>query len=74
MMQTPLERAIELVGGQSALATLCGVKQGHVWHWLRRAKRVPAERIFAIEKATNGAVTHQELRPDLFPVAAEDAA
>lgn len=73
-MQTPLERAIELVGGQSALARLCGVKQGHVWHWLRQAKRVPAERVIPIEMATKGAVTRHDLRPDLYPVAQEEIA
>lgn len=61
-----LRRAITKIGGQSALARACGVKQGHVWHWLNKSLRVPAEYAFAIEAATEGAVTRHELRPDLF--------
>jgi DNA-binding transcriptional regulator YdaS (Cro superfamily) len=62
-----VQKAVELVGGQSALAKRMGgpVKQGHVWKWLRM-DRIPAERAIAIERATDGRVTRQELRPDLF--------
>jgi TorA maturation chaperone TorD len=59
-----LERAVELAGGQSALARAIGKSQSHIWHWLKVAKRVPAEAAVAIEKATG--VTRQELRPDLY--------
>ena len=31
------ERAVQIVGGQSALARALGVKQGHIWHWLNKA-------------------------------------
>lgn len=61
-----LRRAVEKAGGQSALARACGVKQGHVWHWLNKALRVPAEHVVAVEAATNGAVSRHELRPDIF--------
>ena len=47
-----LERAIATAGGQSALARMIGKTQGHVWHWLKVAKRVPAEVVIAIEGAT----------------------
>jgi TorA maturation chaperone TorD len=59
-----LERAVEAAGGQSALARAIGKSQSHIWHWLKVAKRVPAEAAVAIEKATG--VTRQELRPDLY--------
>lgn len=62
----PLERAVKLVGGQSALAKVLGVKQGHVWYWLNGAKRIPAEYCAAVEEATSGAVSKHDLRPDLF--------
>lgn len=62
-----LERAVELAGGQTALATSIGVKQTHVWNWLNRDKRVPAERVIAVEQATNGRVSRHELRPDIYP-------
>ena len=62
-----LERAIELVGGQSALARACGIKQGHVWAWLNKTSKCPAEHVLSIEEATGGTVTRHQLRPDLYP-------
>lgn len=59
-----LERAVELAGGQSALARAIGKSQSHIWHWLKVAKRVPAEAAVAIEKATG--VSRKDLRPDLY--------
>ena len=59
-----LERAVELAGGQSALARAIGKSQSHIWHWLKVAKRVPAEAAVAIEKATG--IPRRELRPDLY--------
>jgi TorA maturation chaperone TorD len=66
MDHSALERAVEIAGGQSALARKLGLKQANVWHWLNRAEHVPAEQAVAIEAATGGAVTRAELRPDLF--------
>jgi len=60
-----LERAIEIAGGQSALAEKIGKKQAHVAMWLKRGK-VPAEVCADIEGATDGAVTREALRPDVF--------
>ena len=62
-----LERAIALAGGQSALARAIGKSQGHVWHWVKVAKRVPAEAVLAVEKATG--VSRTELRADVYPAA-----
>jgi DNA-binding transcriptional regulator YdaS (Cro superfamily) len=61
-----LARAIEIAGGQTALARAIECKQAHVWNWLNRDKCVPAEKCRAIEAATNGQVTRYELRPDVF--------
>lgn len=72
----PIERAVQIVGGQSALARAIGgsVKQAHVWHWLNKGGAVPAEHCAAIESATNGKVTREDLRPDVFgPVDRADA-
>ena len=66
MELSALKRAIEKAGGQSALARACGVKQGHVWHWLNKSLRVPAEHAISVETATGGAVKRHELRPDIF--------
>ena len=63
-----LEKAVELAGGQTALAESIGVKQTHIWNWLNRDKRVPAERVIAVEQATDGRVSRHSLRPDIYPV------
>lgn len=64
-----IEEAVSIVGGQSALARLIGgdVKQAHVWYWLNTpGAKVPAEHCAAIEHATEGKITREELRPDVF--------
>lgn len=63
-----LERAIAIAGGQSALARAMGLRQCHVWSWLKRNKRVPASQVIKLEKAVNGIVTRHDLRPDLYPL------
>ncbi|WP_341915479.1 molecular chaperone TorD family protein [Ferrovibrio terrae] len=74
-MSDSLTKAVALVGGQTQLARLLGVKQANVWHWLNKAERVPGEYVLAIESATGGQVTRHDLRPDLYPdVQAADAA
>lgn len=62
-----LERAINRVGSQAALAKALKVKPQHVWNWLNRDKKVPAEMVIPIETATEGEVTRHQLRPDLYP-------
>lgn len=61
-MDTALARAIELVGGPAALARTLGITSQAVSQW----DRVPVERAFEVERATNGQVTAEELRPDFF--------
>ena len=74
MDTSPLERAIKIAGGQAALGRACGVSQGHVWWWLRKSKRVPAEAVLAVEAATGGAVPRHEIRPDIYPTPDRSAA
>lgn len=69
-----LERAVELAGSQSALAARIGKKQGHVWGWLNKAKRCPAEMAIPISNAVDGAVAPHDLRPDIYPAPAEAGA
>ena len=59
-----LRRAVEVCGGQSALASAIGLTQSHVWNWLHR-RGVPAEHCPAIERATGRAVRCEALRPDV---------
>jgi DNA-binding transcriptional regulator YdaS (Cro superfamily) len=70
MQDLYLQRAIRIVGGQTALARACGrgCKQQHVWNWLNRDLKVPAEFVLAIEHATRGLVTRHQLRPDIYPL------
>ena len=67
-MKTSIQKAVDLVGGQTALAIICGVKQAHVWQWLNTTKDgVSAERVIDVAKATDWQVTPHELRPDIYP-------
>ena len=64
----PLERALEFLGGQTALAKVCNVHQTTVWNWLHTQRGVvPGQYAEIIAKATGGRVTPRELRPDLYP-------
>lgn len=61
----PLTRAIEYFGSQQAMADALAIRSPSISGW-RQAGRVPAERCAAIEQLTNGEVTRNELRPDVF--------
>ena len=49
---------------QSALAKQVGVSQGMVHQWVTGIRPVSLDKCIAIERATGGAVTCEELRPD----------
>lgn len=59
----PIEKAILEAGGLTALATSLDVVPQVVNNW--RSRVVPVDRCIDIEKATNGAVRCEELRPDV---------
>jgi len=62
------EKAKEIAGGPVALAKALGnVSSQAVSQW----KRVPAERVLDVERATG--VQRYELRPDLYPREGEAA-
>ena len=61
----PLNKAIETLGGVSKLAASIGVSQNVVSNWRARGQ-VPANRCADLERATDGAVTRHDLRPDVF--------
>ena len=83
-MDTPelkaLQRAIDALGSQGELAKAIStpdkvIKQQHIWNWLNRDKKVPAEAVLSIERATATTakpVSRHELRPDIYPL--EEAA
>ena len=56
--------ACKLVGSQAILAHRIGVSPAAVNQWISGHRPVPLERCVAIELATNGQVTRQDLRPD----------
>lgn len=65
-MENALAKAVEVAGGQSALAAKLGVKQGHIWYWLNKHPNgVPAEYVLPIERETG--VSRHDLRPDIYP-------
>lgn len=70
---TPIERAVEICGGQSGLARRANVTQPAVAKWLKGGK-ISAESAVAVELATRGQVRRHELRPDVFdtPVVRSD--
>ena len=63
-MNIPADRAIELIGGVTVMATKLNTTPQVIWNWRKRG--VPADRCRDVEAATNGIVTRHELRPDIF--------
>ena len=63
MNTTAIQDAVAIAGSQSELARRIGVRQGYIWKWLR-SKKVPAERVLAVEAATG--ISRHTLRPDVF--------
>jgi TorA maturation chaperone TorD len=62
MREKGLEQAIRAAGGVGALSRVLGLTQPSVSNW----RRVPAERVLAVETATG--VLPTVLRPDLYPM------
>ncbi len=66
--KTPIDafrKAVNLAGGQTALASICGCTQGNIWQLLRKESPLPAEYVLAAERATG--VSRHDLRPDIYP-------
>ena len=57
-----LDRAAIEAGGRANLSNVLGVSLGALGNW--KIRGVPIERCYAVERATNGAVTRKDLRPD----------
>lgn len=65
-MNLHIKRAVAWVGGQSELARRLRIKPQAVQRWCSTGV-VPAKRVLDIERACDGEVTREELRPDLYP-------
>lgn len=69
-----LEKAVRVLGGQSALARVCGerIKQQHVYNWLNRDGGLPAQHVMKVFRGTQEAgdpVYPWQLCPDAFRAA-----
>lgn len=64
-VESPINKACELLGGPSAAARKLGVKAPTVSQWRSGKRPIPADRCPEIERATAGAVTCEQLRPDV---------
>ena len=67
-MDTPsaIQKAVDAVGSQAALAKAIGISPAVVWQWLKGRRPVAAQHCIPIETATAGAVNRYDLRPDVF--------
>ena len=61
-MTHALDRAALAAGGRGNLSQVLDVTLGALGNW--KIRGVPIERCYAIERATNGAVTRRDLRPE----------
>lgn len=48
----------------SELAQAVGVAPSMIYQWRKGIRSVPVNRCLSVERATNGAVTRRDLRPD----------
>ena len=64
---TPIQKAVFIVGGQSALARKLKKTPQAIQKWCSK-NHVPASQVIPVESAVDGAVTRHELRPDLYPL------
>ena len=68
-----LKRAINIAGGQTALAkevsALSGktVKQQHVYNWLHRERQCSKYFARFVEEAVDHKITKEQLCPDIYP-------
>lgn len=64
----PIDKTIKIIGSQAELARLLETSPPNV-HKMLKTGRVPAKHCRKIESATGGAVTAEQLRPDIFRAA-----
>lgn len=72
MVRDLLQKAIEMAGSEAKLGALTGYSQNAIWQAKRRG-RVTPEMALALDRATNGVVSKEKLRPDLWPSTDEAA-
>ena len=65
-MNENLRKAVEIAGGQVALAKAINVSQPRIWNWIHRDHSIPAEYVLPICQAINFQLQPVDLRPDVF--------
>jgi DNA-binding transcriptional regulator YdaS (Cro superfamily) len=63
---SPILKACQILGSQSALANAIGVSSPTVSEWVKEDRPIPITQVVKIEAITDGKVTRQELRPSDF--------
>lgn len=69
-----LEAAVQYFGTETGLAKAIGMPQQSINDVMRAGRITPATWCLKIENATGGKVTRHQLRPDLYPEEASEAA
>lgn len=64
--------AIDMAGGQAALAKICGCTQGNISQLKLKGSPLPPQYVLAVEAAGFG-LTRYDLRPDIYPLESEAA-
>lgn len=64
---SPVDKAIEALGGLTKTATALGIDNPSVIANWRTRRRIPAERTLEVEALTG--ISRHELRPDIFGAA-----
>lgn len=64
MKRSAIGKAVDIAGGQAALARMLGVNRSTVNSWVKKRNRVTAETAKKIEVITG--IKREDLRPDLF--------
>lgn len=75
MEHMAISKACRILHGKAKLARVIGVSSPTVHQWISGHRPIPIERCVAIERATGGAVTRRDLRPndwqDIWPELAD---
>ena len=66
VVMTKLEQEIQILGGAVRLAEAIGVGQSAISNLVSRGGTPTPANCLAIERATDGAITRKDLRPDDF--------
>lgn len=61
------QTACDAAGGKGRLAAALGVTPPSVHQWYDGTRPLPADRVLAVSRATDWAVTPHQLRPDIYP-------